>query len=222
MGLALAAPVRYVALLAVMTAAPLGLATGCGGSEDSSSSTTAPASTSTADETTTTRVETTTAGSSATPHEATGAAQPYFSIDEIVLGPNGYVTLTNFTESSESLAGLEMCQGSSCEQLPSIMVPGSDQARIGVGNGDGVKDIAATHAKIGALKASDGEIAIYAKNSDGERQLVSFVEWGSSPHAHTEEAINAGLWLKDSFAPTSAQAVRLYRKASGLWLFDAR
>jgi len=36
----------------------------------------------------------------------------------------------------------------------------------------------------------------------------------------TPLAITAGLWMNGSFAPTSANATRLYRADTGLWLFD--
>jgi hypothetical protein len=35
-------------------------------------------------------------------------------------------------------------------------------------------------------------------------------------------AIDAGLWIKGSFAPTADNATRLFRNEGGLWLFDAK
>jgi hypothetical protein len=42
----------------------------------------------------------------------------YFSINDVDLGPDGFVALTNFTDVPASLAGLYLCQGTQCFELP--------------------------------------------------------------------------------------------------------
>jgi len=51
--------------------------------------------------------------------------------------------------------------------------------------------------------------------------MLVYLQWGSTPHALTDLAVQAGLWIKTGYAPTTSNATRLYKVAeSGLWLFD--
>ena len=147
--------------------------------------------------------------------------QATFSIEEIGLGSNGYVTLDNFTGVRESLGGLVVCQGSHCQKLSAVQVAPGKRVRIAVGDGKGVKHVVATGADLGPLDPSDGEVAVYA-NGDAQhpQDIVNYVQWGSTPHARTADAVKAGLWLRTAYAPTGPKAVRLYKRPSGLWLFS--
>lgn len=148
----------------------------------------------------------------------------FFSIDEVGLGPDGFVALTNFTDVPASLAGLSLCQGTQCFQLPDQTVAPDKTVRIAVGAGTGLGDVAAVHATLGELRPADGEIALYASPDNQEpKQMLDYLQWGSTPHALTADAIQAGLWVKDSYAPSSKNATRLFKvKETGLWLFDER
>ena len=56
---------------------------------------------------------------------------------------------------------------------------------------------------------------------DDPAEMLVYLQWGSTPHALTDLAVQAGLWLKTGYAPTTSNATRLYKVAeSGLWLFD--
>jgi hypothetical protein len=147
--------------------------------------------------------------------------QAVFSIEEVGLGPDGYVTLENFTGVAESLGGLVVCQGSHCRKLPAVQVTPGRRVRIAVGKGNGVKNVVVPDVDLGTLNPSDGEVAIYA-NGDAQhpKDIVNYVQWGSTPHARTAAAVKAGLWLRTAYAPTSPKAVRLYKRPSGLWLFS--
>jgi hypothetical protein len=89
-----------------------------------------------------------------------------------------------------------------------------------VGDGKGVAGVVVTDAHIGELKPSDGEIAVYAAgDASSPQELVSYLQWGSTPHPRTAAAVKAGLWPRTAYAPTAPNAVRLYRRPGGLWLF---
>ena len=148
----------------------------------------------------------------------------FFSIDEVGLGPDGFVALTNFTDVPASLAGLYLCQARECFELPDQMVAPGGTVRIAVGDGSGLENVVAVHATLGELRPSDGEIALYASPDihDPEQMLV-YLQWGSTPHEFTAAAIQAGLWVKGGYAPSSRNATRLFKiKETGLWLFDER
>jgi hypothetical protein len=144
----------------------------------------------------------------------------YLRISEIGLGPDGYVTLTNFTDQPADLATLFLCQADGCVDLPAYVVEPGASARITAGNGNGLDDVAHTGADL-ELQADDGEVALYSLTDlDDLRSLHAYLEWGSTPHEITQRAIDAGLWLQGSYAPTLPTATRLYQNDAGLWLFE--
>jgi hypothetical protein len=137
------------------------------------------------------------------------------------LGSDGYVALTNFTDQPASLGGLFLCQGAKCFELPNVEVAPGATARVAVGNGASLDGVVATGATVGELQPSDGEIALYAsKKLDDPKAILAYLEWGSTPHEDTQVAIDAGLWIKGSFAPSSDNATRIFHNEGGLWLFD--
>lgn len=154
--------------------------------------------------------------------EASSPVVVMFAIDEVGLGAHGYVSLTNFTDGAATTRGLSLCQGTRCYALPDTSVAAGSTARIATADGAGLPDVIAMDASIGVLQPTDGEIALYAGGKiDDPSRMLAYVEWGSTPHRLTPIAIEAGLWLKGSYAPSSAKATRLYRDAkSGLWLYD--
>jgi len=156
------------------------------------------------------------------PVKLSSATGTYFSINEVGLGPNGFVALTNFTDVPASLAGLYLCQGSSCFELPDTVVPAGGIVRISVGDGSGYENVVVTHAALGELRPSDGEIALLtSKNLDELRAVLVYFQWGSTPHELTQTAVEAGLWVAGGYGPSSQNATRLYRvEESGLWLFE--
>jgi hypothetical protein len=145
-----------------------------------------------------------------------------FDIRELGVGDQGWVALTNFTSEPGKLGGLFLCQGQECTALPDETVPSGETVRIAGGNGAGVDNVIAKNAEFGALKSSDGEIALTTSdNPQHPEQILFYLQWGSTPHALTDLAIEAGLWLKGGYAPTSAVATRLFRVPdTGLWLFE--
>jgi len=156
------------------------------------------------------------------PAAISGTTGSFFAIYEVGLGPEGYISLLNFTDQPVSTGGLILCQGSDCFALPDVEVTAGETARVAVGNGAGLEGVIATEATLGELKPSDGEIAIYASQEyDNPKALLAYLQWGSTPHDLTGVAVEAGLWFETSYAPTSANATRLYRvEESGLWLFE--
>jgi hypothetical protein len=146
----------------------------------------------------------------------------YLLMDEIGVGPKGYVSLTNFTDQPASLAGLYLCQGSNCFKLPDAMVNEGETVRIAVGDGTGLEGVVATHATLGVLNPSDGEIALLNSSDPNDpNAILIYYQWGSTPHKLTQIAIDSGLWIQGGYGPSSPNATRLFKvPETGLWIFD--
>ncbi len=153
-----------------------------------------------------------------------GDAKPgmFFDIQEVGVGPNGYVSLTNFTSEPAGLSGLYLCQEIDCFALPDMIVEPGETVRIAAGTSSSVETIAAADGVFGELRPEDGEIALSTASGNLEaKDFLIYLQWGSTPHKLTKRAIQAGLWVEGGYAPTSAGATRLFRVAeTGLWLFD--
>lgn len=145
-----------------------------------------------------------------------------FEINEIIPGPDGYVALKNFTDVPVTLAGQYICQGKDCFELPGEIVSPDETVKITVGNGDGLDGLVIADATMGKLQPADGEIALFAStNWDNPAALLTYLEWGSTPHDLTELAIEAGLWLEGTYAPAGSGATRLFRvEETGLWIWE--
>lgn len=146
----------------------------------------------------------------------------FLAIKEIGLGPEGYISLTNFTSVPVTTKGLYLCQGEKCFALPDAVIEAGETGRVAVGNGDGLEGVIATGATIGELESSDGEVALFSSDQfDDPKAILVYLQWGSTPHALTSLAVEAGLWIETGYAPTSPNATRLYRvEESGWWLFE--
>jgi hypothetical protein len=158
----------------------------------------------------------------AVPQEVSPETGTFFAINEVGLGVNGYVALTNFTDVPASLAGLYLCQGVECFELPDVVVAAGETVRIAVGDGAGLEGVVATHAKLGELRSTDGEIVLAASaKPDDHQTLLLYFQWGSTPHVLTQNAVEAGLWVKGGYGPSSQNATRLFKdENTGLWLFE--
>ena len=154
------------------------------------------------------------------PYMPTGGS--FLAIYEIGLGPEGYVALTNFTSVPVTTRGQYLCQGSDCFALPDVVIDAGATGKVTVGNGEGLEGVIATKATIGELNPSDGEVALFvSENYDDPKALLNYLQWGSTPHALTKLAVDAGLWIETGYAPTSRRAIRLYRdEKSGWWSFE--
>jgi hypothetical protein len=146
----------------------------------------------------------------------------FFAINEVGLGQDGFVALTNFTDAPASLAGLYLCQGSDCFELPDAVVDAGQTVRIAVGDGDEHEGMVTTGSTLGELRPSDGEIALVASQEPDEPgAMLVYFQWGSTPHDLTQIAIDAGLWVEGGYGPSSQNATRLFKvEETGLWLFD--
>lgn len=149
-------------------------------------------------------------------------AGTYFTINEVGLGENGYVSLTNFTDVPTSLDRLYLCQGSECFALPDVTVDAGQTVRIAIGDGGGLDGVVATQAALGELHPADGEIALFdSQNFEDPKSMKVYFQWGSTPHELTQLAIDAGLWIEGGYGPSSENATRVYKvEESGLWLFE--
>lgn len=95
----------------------------------------------------------------------------FLAINEIVLGPQGYVALTNFTNVPVTAKGLYLCQGAECFALPEAVIEAGETARVAVGDGEGLEGVIASNATIGELKPADGEVALFS--SDHELKTIA-------------------------------------------------
>jgi len=143
----------------------------------------------------------------------------YFRINEVGLGPNGWVTLLNYTDTAASLGTLFLCQGDRCVDLPEHDVPGGTEARVAVGDGSGLEDVAMTGADL-TLEPANGEVGLFSSADLDPRFIWAYLEWGSTPHGLTQTAVEAALWINGSYAPSSPNATRLWQREGGWWVFD--
>ena len=162
---------------------------------------------------------TTTPGVAGSPQPA-DAATYFFDIEELGLGPGGYVALRNYTDVAGTLGGLFLCQPPRCFHLPDVEVAAGELAVVAISEDSDLDDVVATWPDL-ALTPSDGEIALYASedvNDPGE--IRDYLQWGSTPHEGTATAVDAGLWQETGFAPSSEKATRIFHDEGGWWKFD--
>jgi len=144
----------------------------------------------------------------------------YFSIEEVGLGPQGYVTLRNFTDQPGSLGDVYLCQASGCVHLPDVVVKAGDIARIAVGGGSGLANVVMTGAKLD-LSPADGEVGVYGADRPRDKAAIrAYIQWGKTPHELTGVADDAGVWRKAGWAPSGPNATRLWKTDAGLWVWD--
>jgi hypothetical protein len=151
-----------------------------------------------------------------------GDVSSYFSIEEVGLGENGYITLRNYTDVSASLDKVFLCQAQACVDLPDVVIGPGEIARVAVGDGAGLEDVVVKNAAL-QLTPADGEVAVY--RGDDRRDPGSmryYVQWGSTPHELTDVAITAGLSGSTTFAPSGPNATRLWKTEGGQWVWDAK
>ncbi|NNE13890.1 MAG: T9SS type A sorting domain-containing protein, partial [Saprospiraceae bacterium] len=67
-----------------------------------------------------------------------------------------------------------------------------------------------------SLDNADGELAIYTSPTfDDPTAMIHYVEWGSSGHSRSDEAISAGLWSAGDFVPAIASGQSIYYSGGG-------
>ena len=143
-----------------------------------------------------------------------------FEINEVGLGDDGWVALRNYTDEPASLADLYLCQPPDCVALPDEEVPAETVAYVSVSSGDDLDNVVVTDAEL-TLAPPDGELALFSGDDTSDPEKIrSYLQWGSHPHEGTDVAIEAGLWIEGSYAPTSEAATLLFRSDEGLWLFE--
>jgi len=160
--------------------------------------------------------------SSPAPTTFGGDASRFFAIEEVGLGPDGYVSLLNYTAQPASLKGLRLCQPPTCVALPDTTVQPGAAALIAAGDGSGLEHVAVSGADL-ALTPAAGEVALFAAGQlNDPSNIRAYLEWGSTPHAATATAVEAGLWRDGTYAPSAENATRLYKTDANLWVFDTQ
>lgn len=152
---------------------------------------------------------------------ARDAVQTYLEIERVGVGDEAWVELGNFTDIPVEFGGLHLCQADACQELPDgVVQPGEEVYVVVSGDPDLDGPVIVDDADLGELRPAHGELSLFSRaDFDDPEALVLFFEWGSTPHEHTDLALEAGLWVDGAFAPTTERAVELYREETGLWLF---
>lgn len=144
----------------------------------------------------------------------------YFAIEEVGLGPDGYVTLINYTDQPADLDKVYLCQADGCVDLPAAVVAPGDVVRVAVGDGAGLENVVMNGAKLD-LPPADGEVAVYgAPTPRDAKAMRSYIQWGKTPHDLTQLADDVGLWRISGWAPSGPNATRLWKTTDGLWVWD--
>jgi hypothetical protein len=100
--------------------------------------------------------------------------------------------------------------------------PPEETAHIATGGAPNRVGEIVANAPVGPIRPEDGEIALYVDDPTDPVKIVAYMQWGSTPHERTNEAIAAGLWLEGFYAPSGENAVRLHRNLeTGPWLWGA-
>lgn len=161
-------------LTAVIAAVAL-LAAACGGGSDNSASTT----TTTAASPATTAVTTTAPPTTAAVPEG-GTAIQGLHIDKITFGLDGFVELSNTSDSDISLDGLWLCQFPTYIPLSGTIAAG-DVLRVSA-------------IDVGGLSPDGGEAALYKERAfDSPTAIFDYVGWGTGGK-RGEVAAQAGIW----------------------------
>ena len=146
----------------------------------------------------------------------------YFLIDEVGLGPQGYITLRNFTDVAASLDAVFLCQATGCVDLPDVTVVPNETVRIAVGDGAGLENVVMTRASLD-LPPTDGEVAVYgSEDINDPAEMRYYVQWGSTPHELTDIAVEAELSGTSTYAPSGPTATRLWKNEGGVWEWDSK
>jgi len=105
-------------------------------------------------------------------------------------------------------------------ELPDVEVDAETVVYVSLGDGGDLDEVVVTDADL-TLAPPNGELALFVGDDTSDASKIrSYLEWGSEPHTGTAVAIEAGLWIEGSYAPTSDTATLLFRSDEGLWLFE--
>lgn len=146
----------------------------------------------------------------------------FFEIEEVRFGDEEAVVLRNVTGIEASTDRLHLCHGDECSALPDTVVPAGEQVVVTSADPGEADGVVVGGVDLGGLEPVDGEVAVYVSDPDDPELMINYLEWGSTPHSRAGDAIDRGLWLEGSFAPSGETATRLYKDAdSGLWLWES-
>jgi len=151
-----------------------------------------------------------------------GDVSYYFLIEEIGLGPRGYVSLRNFTDVAASLDSVFLCQPDGCVDLPDVTVEPNEIVRVALADEAGLENVVMTGASLD-LPPADGEVAIYSRDDVRDPAAMRYyVQWGSTPHELTNIAVEAKLSGTTTYAPSGPTGTRLWKTAGGVWVWDSK
>ena len=110
-----------------------------------------------------------------------------FYISEVVFGDQGYVVVTNGSDSEADIAGLSLCQFPEYPEIPGGLVASGESVRVAA-------------SELGGLDNQSGEVGLYLRPDWSDPDAIAgYVQWGTTGHKREEPAVAAGVWAADSF-----------------------
>lgn len=190
---------RTISLILLIVAVAL-VGAACSSDAEETTTTAAPTTTeaTTAPETTTTTevAPTTTEAETTTSEAMVDPPTAIFAITEVGFGSDGYIEITNISDSDASLDGYWVCQQPAYQQLAGPVAAG-ESIRF-----------AAADSRYGSLDADGGAMGLYTSGDFGSSDaIVGYVAWGPSGHGRLQVAINAGVWTDGSTVDATGAAL---------------
>lgn len=164
----------------------------------------APATTTVTEETTTVPVETAPEG------------DPAFALTQVVFGDSGYVVVTNVGNGTGDIGGHWICQRPAYFEIPSVDLAPGESVWIAAADGEGLEPaqgvvaVVPADRSLGVFNVSTGEAALYTSNEFGDSAaIIDYVEWGSGNHGRSSVAVEAGIWIEETFVDVPPEAVAI-------------
>jgi hypothetical protein len=149
------------------------------------------------------------------PTTTASGGSPVIRVDEIVFAGGPYVVISNRGTGAGSTDGYWICQFPSYFPLPAVeLLPGEKLAiALGVDPVPELVGVVATvdaASPIGNVTPAGGEFGLYSDNVfNSADAIVDYIEWGTSGHARSGVAVEAGIWEANGFVEVPAEALAI-------------
>lgn len=169
-------------------------------------------------ETTTTIIVsvTTTTVTTTTTSRTTPAGPARFALTEVIFGESGFIEITNLGDGPGELTGHWLCRFPAYFPIPDLELGAGESVWVAIGDGEGLEGpigpatVVPARGALGTLRPQDGEVGLYRSRSFGDPEaIVSYLEWGSTPHGRTGVAVQAGIWTEGDFVEVPPDAFGL-------------
>lgn len=165
-----------------------------------------------------TTTSTTTTTATPAPIATTTTTEPpvvAFAISGVVFGTTApMLVITNTSDQGREMEGHWLCQDTSYWQIPDVALGPGEKVAISLGGTVFVPPPDAVvvdgAADLGPIDPTNGEIALFSAGDFGDAaSVVSYVEWGRTPHGCTVPAIEADFWPGNDFVETNTDTIGL-------------